>query len=567
MGLNLIKNKGEILRVWYARLTRNGRKIDVRLDTAPVRGTIPLTASGNWDRNAKGDDAFERSRAEAERAFDELVRKSAKQRRKVAKLKDEIKVLTGQAVGQTPLTALFKKWSSLKREKPPTKLRCAFAEATFSGFASFAATFSQANGTVCTNLEEISADMAAAYFEKLRSTYAWETVKAKYSLLRNAWRKWSLATGGNNPFEGVIVRKGEDNTGRVSRIPLTGEEARRLFEIVQENDPSLYPLLTAAATTGLRLGDAVSLTWDEVKIEHDSAKRKTGLYGIVDTRTRKTGARIIVPIIQPFASVVLEMDAKRDARDVYLFPEHRDRYLNKNTRAGLSSEIKPFFALAVAKNQHYSENEAEEPKTEDEIVAAIANAHFQPQKQERLVSVIHAKFSGATQKQIGETLGLAPALVSQSLRDVEALTGVTLRDSPMSRREGKLGKTKRQLADETKAERSVGRLRASLYGWHSLRATYVVLGIEAGIPMAYIEKAVGHATVSMTLQYFNPTGKHAAAVMAKALSNVFSDQLTASPCIEVTPPATPTPQPTLEEQIDALDEEARKAIARRILGL
>ena len=61
--------------------------------------------------------------------------------------------------------------------------------------------------------------------------------------------------------------------------------------------------------------------------------------------------------------------------------------------------------------------------------------------------------------------------------------------------------------DRTRAKRKIGDKAASLYGWHSLRATFVVLAYEAGVPLADVQKVVGHSTVEMTLQYYNPDKK------------------------------------------------------------
>lgn len=71
----------------------------------------------------------------------------------------------------------------------------------------------------------------------------------------------------------------------------------------------------------------------------------------------------------------------------------------------------------------------------------------------------------------------------------------------------------------------------------------------------------------MTLQYFNPTGQHAAAAIGCRLGAALAESLAASgEIVEAEPTATP-PVPSLDAQIDALPEEAKKALARRLLGL
>ena len=315
MAIKILKNAdGSFRRVWYGRLTRNGRKVDVKLDAGPIKDAIPVTPSGQWDRDAKGDRAFERSRAEAEKAFLSLVAGDGKRRKSLARLENERRALTGQGFGRTPLASLFKKWNAIKRQKPPTEIRRGIAKTTFSAFASFADTFARKRGKTCSALEDVSPEMAAAYFEKLRGRYAWETAKGRFSLMRNAWRRFARTTGEANPFDGVILRGGATGErGKISRVPLTLQQAKRLFEIVREKKPDLFPLVACAATTGLRLGDAVSLKWSDVELERSAVARKKGRFGTIGVReglaTSKTGARVVLPIMEPFASVLLDMDA------------------------------------------------------------------------------------------------------------------------------------------------------------------------------------------------------------------------------------------------------------------
>ena len=577
MAIKILKNAdGSFRRVWYGRLTRNGRKVDIKLDAGPIKGEIPATPGGQWDRDAKGDKAFERSRAEAEKAFRALVAGDGKRRKSLERLENERRALTGLGFGRTPLASLFTKWSAIKRQKPPTEIRRGIAKTTFTAFASFADTFARKRGKTCSALEDVSPEMAAAYFEKLRGQYAWETAKGRFSLMRNAWRRFARATGEANPFDGVILRGGAaGERGKISRVPLTLQQAKRLFEIVRKKKPGLFPLVACAATTGLRLGDAVSLKWSDVELEHRAAARKKGRFGTIGVReglaTSKTGARVVLPVMEPFASVLLDMDARRDARDEYLFPKERERYAKPSLRSGLIREIKPFFALAISENAGLNDKEdveeVKEPKTLDETLELVEASNFSPSKAKRLRAVAEQRFGGFNAETIAKNLATSPAQISADLQTLEELTGDKLRNPNAGRRKAELGTARRELVKLTRRGGAKGRRAASIYGWHSLRATFVVLAIEAGVPLAYVEKAVGHATASMTLQYFNPTGQHAAAAIGSRLGAALSESLAAtSEIVEVEPPQT-LPAPSLDEQIDALPEDAKKALARRLLGL
>ena len=62
----------------------------------------------------------------------------------------------------------------------------------------------------------------------------------------------------------------------------------------------------------------------------------------------------------------------------------------------------------------------------------------------------------------------------------------------------------------TRQERAAGKRAASLYSWHSLRGSFVVLMRDNGVPLDTVRELVGHTTCDQTLQYFNPTQKLAA---------------------------------------------------------
>lgn len=591
MGIKILKNgSGEFCRVWYGRLSRNGRKVDRSLDV-DIRGTIPTTDSGQWDRNGKGDAEFEESKREALRAFRKLTRGQGNMRQEIRQHETALLALTGHDDRKTPLASLAEKWCAMQRDRQPTKQRVDAAKATFKGFAAFADTFANAHGHSCTNLEDITPEMAKAYFSKLTGSLAWGTVKDKYGLMRNAWRRWAKAAGRTNPFAEIVMRRGKNSSGRISRVPLTAEEARRLFSIVEAKRPALYPLLACAATTGLRLGDACALKWSDVHLA-PKKERRQGNYGTIgaergeEVRTLKTGAKVIVPILQPFASVLEDMEKRRDDRDVYLFPDMLKRYKGAGTRSGLVREIKPFFALAVdpdaAKKADAAEaaeigaDGATDGPTPEKIIEAIRASNFSDKRRARLETVARAHFAGIASHFIAEDLGLARSQVSECLRDVEELTGAHLRPGSKRRRKLELKIDKRSLIDRTRqggtrgAKKRTGQVRrnaASIYGWHSLRATYVVLAVEAGVPLAFIEKAVGHSTVEMTLQYFNPTGKHAAGVMGRRLAGTFAAALPDLSPVAIETPSVPAVPATLtaDSILAAMSEEEKKKLRRRLL--
>ena len=152
MGIKLIRNgSGNFCPTWFARFTRNGQKVDRAL-TVKLRGKVPTTDDGQWDRTAKGDAVFEESRRAAEKAFRALVRGEGNQRREIKKAETTLLALAGKKTDATPLSRLGQMWKSIERNKKPTALRVKIAEKTFASFALFADTFAREHGFRCSTL-------------------------------------------------------------------------------------------------------------------------------------------------------------------------------------------------------------------------------------------------------------------------------------------------------------------------------------------------------------------------------------------------------------------------------
>ena len=601
MGLKLLRDaKGHIRPIWYGRLTRNGRKVDVRLDTPPVKGKIPLTPNGTWDKQAKGDAAFEKSREAAQAAFKDLIDVDKRKRLKVQQLEAQLLAVQGRERSKTPLTSLYAKWRALKGENNTNN---GFAERSFSSFASFADSYTRNHGGICRKLEEVSPELAQAFYRKLVDTYSWGYACDIFYLLKGAWKRWSTVRTMPNPFESVEIKRDKDTPKQISRIPLTSEEVKRLFAITKERAPDLYPLVACVATTGLRISDASTLKWDEIVTQKDIARRNNGDFGYIDRTTTKTKARVIVPIIQPFADVLADMEAKHADNDIYLFPKQAKQYSNPNARARLTKAIMPYIALAVKPEL---EEEATvknidgintDGLTLDAVLAKIQAKDLTPNKKSKLQQVARECFAGMPLRTIAADLGYSYNMVNSYLDTIEDLTGVILRKcSKVPRGGSRMNKT--ALIEFTQRKRDKGIKKASVYGWHSLRATYVVLGVEAGVPLPYIERAVGHATLTQTMEYFNPTGKHAAAMIASRLGSTFAPaaiplansevididnldangatmqatvtQLTQAAQAQVTQAqaaqARREPQPLTAESVwDSLPEEEKRKLRRKLL--
>jgi len=524
MGIKIIKDNGIARPTWYARFKRNGKQMDVNLEV-PIRGTIPLDAKGDICLRRTGDAAFERSRKAAQHAFEEVRKRASREiashRERKAEAKASIlkaahKVLTGEGLMSIPLTDLPAKWRAIARTYTPTEARMKVYDATFNRFATFAREYGNTRGFDCKTLDDVTADLAHAYFEDLRASYAWETVKSQSHLLSSAFTRWST-NGQPNPFKSIIKRNRELASAKVPRKPLTEAEVSRLFD-VSASDAFYHNLIITAACTGMRIGDVCNLHWSDVDLSN----------GLIDVLTSKAGVRVTIPILSPLRKVLESRLAECDETAPFVFPDAAAIYASKN-RTSIIRSVKPFFARAVFPDKQpepailLRNGKKPKPLSLNSILELIQKTPYIPTKKERLREVIIRFKGGERSDKIASALHIARGQVSNYLRDLEALTGETYRPG-LGKHHQQDPNAARTLADKTRERRKVGMHAASLYGWHSLRATFVVLAVQAGVALPDIQKIVGHSEVEMTMQYYNPTRRHAAARLAQKMQQSVLNQ-------------------------------------------
>lgn len=561
-GLKIMKTaEGTARGTWYARVTRNGQKVNINLKV-PVRGTIPTDKNGNFKVNGRGDEAFRESRRLALDALKKMKADAGKTS-VVDREKRIHRLQTGKALKETPLSALPALWRALPRETQPTEERMKIYDATFKRFMKFAAAFTARNGGCCETVNTITPEIASAWFEDLKGSYAWETVKNQMSLLSGAFRRWST-NGEPNPFVQIIKRhRGE---GKISKKPLTEAEIARVFEC-SKDDAFYHPLIVCAACTGMRLGDVCNLKWTDVDLKG----------GFIDVVTSKANIRVTIPIFTALRKVLEAQLAESDENEPNVFPAATAKYNHRSANGKLSERsslmrgVKPYLATAIFGDQPDPEQgelveDASKRLSVEETVAIIERSRFAPGKKARVIDTYRRFMSGASYADITADTGRHKGQSTQDLQAVEELTGCRIRPGDRYAGSRKTGLTTRDLIKKTRGERTVGKNAASLYGWHSFRTGFVVLAVENGVPIEDVLKIVGHAAVKMTMDYYRPTKKHVAERVRKQLQGTVlgKDNLIAdSAC-----PTTPAPaKPVLDDLINSLSEDQKKALARKLLGL
>ena len=126
---------------------------------------------------------------------------------------------------------------------------------------------------------------------------------------------------------GRIGRK-EDNNGDVS--PLSKEELKKLLDSVQVHFPTHYPLFLLLARTGLRIGEALALQWDDIdfngrfiNVQRSFSKGRVG--------SPKSGRSRMVDMSRQLADTLLELKGDR----VVISIDEGPQWLFTDTKGGL----------------------------------------------------------------------------------------------------------------------------------------------------------------------------------------------------------------------------------------
>ena len=497
MGLKVLKNADGTFRpTWYGRISVKGRKRVTNLNV-PIDGNIPVDESGNVRLAAKGDAAFERSRKAAQKAFEAWRKESQKD---PAELQAKAyKARTGEDLGGLPLTKLYSNWKNLMRDKSPTETWCGVVETWISSFVAFCRSEAEKRHARCETVNDVTPEIASAWYESIKADFAWKTVKSKKNLICGIFTRLQ-ATGLSriNPFAHIQTRGGGNGDNRkVARKALDMAELEKVLVCARE-DGALYPLVVAAACTGMRLGDVCNLKWSDVDLKQ----------GLITCVTAKAGVRVTIPILRRLNEVLSGLSPDSP----YVFPAARAQYTRNKDK--LIRDVKPLFARAVIVDEHTEKGDSD-GKPHRELAEVIDGAAFTDFKRNRLMEVYNRFKAGKRSSDIADELKVARSQVSMDLRDIEKLTGETLRPMVAKRAQGN---TRLDLIEKTRQERKVGQRAACIYGWHSFRHTFVVLALKAGVPVEDVRRIVGHGEAETTLNnYYNPEAKHAAENFKKGM--------------------------------------------------
>lgn len=170
-----------------------------------------------------------------------------------------------------------------------------------------------------TRVADIDAGLAEVAMKRMSGAWSPNTYNKYLGGYMLVWKAvLPIMKGTANPWAALPRRKLDTNVRRV----FTDEEIARVFEVAKGEERALFAI---GLYTGLRLGDAVRLSWDDIRD------------GAVFIKTAKTGASVAIPL-HPCLQRELERLGDKEG---YVCPSLHARY----EAAGRASVVASFARL------------------------------------------------------------------------------------------------------------------------------------------------------------------------------------------------------------------------------
>ncbi len=157
----------------------------------------------------------------------------------------------------------------------------------------------EANRPGIVGLADVDTDAAEAFMREIRAKRSPKTFNDYRVLLAQVWKVLNKAAGleGFNPWRDDIEAMDKDTH---PRRELTAEELER---VVAPLEGEMRVLFAVGIYTGLRLGDAVNLSWGAVDLVR-------GFIQWTPHKTAKHGTVVRIPLFPALASILAETPAK-----------------------------------------------------------------------------------------------------------------------------------------------------------------------------------------------------------------------------------------------------------------
>jgi len=303
-----------------------GKWKSVPLDVK-VSGSLPTK------RRGKGDEAFEKSKWEAENRITELEQEVSKlvsepekmkaisrfrnrmnrsKKGEVVSLDSDYLLADNLATAWGELPRKRKgKVDSTKSKRRPERTYTAQVQEDIRKFVKF----SRDRNPKLVYAYEITDLDAEAFIGSVRKRGSnGKTCNNKLVALRSVFKRLKKRIGAkDNPFE--EVESFDDET--ISRKSYTNDQIEHLYAFSLKNR-KYGALVIVGLFTGMREGDCSLLQWEKVSFEEDQ----------ICTKADKTGEDIWIPLFPALKDLLLELKPKKKG---YVFPAHAKKYLDSAT--------------------------------------------------------------------------------------------------------------------------------------------------------------------------------------------------------------------------------------------
>ena len=224
MGIRIIRKGKSYRKWWYGEYREGGKLCRIKLGVK-VSGRPPESFSCK----DIGDSAFEVSKAKAQSAFDDFMESRQQKGNAEGLLENLIMSKTGEKVSYVRMDELAELWNGLARTRELAERSKRDNACVINRFAKFCGR---------EYLYQVSAADVIAYFNEIRKSLAWSSVKSHMSILSGAFNRF-LPNGCANPFKKIIKRDTSEEADffRAASLPLyilqaqTAFKSKRYFEI------------------------------------------------------------------------------------------------------------------------------------------------------------------------------------------------------------------------------------------------------------------------------------------------------------------------------------------------
>ena len=194
-----------------------------------------------------------------------------------------------------PLSKAWETFNSSLSRRPLSKGTARMYEARWNTFAKWM----QTNRPKIVGLADVDEDAATAFMGEIKSSMSPKTFNDYRALLLMIWRTLDREAGldGFNPWQNIKTLDRETH----NRRELTVEELAR---VVGPLEGEMRLLFAIGIYTGLRLGDAVNLSWGAVDLVR-------GFIQWTPHKTAKHGTVVRIPLFPALASILSETPARK----------------------------------------------------------------------------------------------------------------------------------------------------------------------------------------------------------------------------------------------------------------